>query len=588
MSQLTPQTLSRLCEYFLYLAKLESEIEIIRNVLCEHVRFHPFFIFKYIDGISINPKGQLSPADLLQFLDDNGFVHNLEECIQFIDLYDEDSKGFLLYSQFLRICLPQNNVALRQKIALQNVDVPHYDQKISYTLSKLINYEIKSMETTSTFVQQLQNCSDYSPTACFEFMNPSNSQGLIASHFKDLFQKSAIIIYPHELQSLFKRFDLLNDGIIDISEFIKHFKSRVLNPKDYKTPIKDKSYLQHFKDKSQQKQAQSQQSNRSKKAQTTPIKKLNSILKQTGQSPKKEFDNQRSVSFVETSKSSKTQNLNSSYIFKTPNQQHNQKYINQKTELRAQMQLFKVQKQQQGLNNSTIKKPTQNSTQKKVIKNSPKKNNQFFNPSKFLKDTLISLLNFEKEIERIKLNLQAHPDFSLCNTFRALDKKKMGFLVTEDLEQFINKQSLSIILKKASPDGRIKFNQFIQLVSPLSIYHQEQQLIREQSQHQSNIIQGRIKQLLSLLFEKLYQRELLFDQVNQEIKQNQQCDIKYLFMMIDEDSCDNEISLKDLDSFLYKQQVQPELEDLELLFNRLDTDRDGKISFPDFINIFSF
>ncbi|CAD8202924.1 unnamed protein product [Paramecium pentaurelia] len=585
MPQLTPQTLNKLCEYFLYLAKLESEIEIIRNVLCEHDRFHPFFIFKHIDGISINPKGQLNPADLLQFLEDNGFVHNLEECMQFIDLYDEESKGYLLYSQFLRICLPQNNVVLRQKIALQNVDFPHYDQKISYTLSKLINYEIKSMETTSSFIQKLQDCSDYSPSACFEFMDSQNSQILMASNFRDLFQESAIIIYPHELQSLFKRFDLLNDGVIDKSEFMKYFKKRVINPKECKTPIKDKSYLHNFKEKSQQKQLQSQQSNRSKKTSTTPIKKLNSILKQTGQSPKKEFDNLRSVSFIESSKTSKTQNLNQSYIFKTPNQQ-NKKYIDQKTELRAQMQLFKVQKSQQSSINSTIKKPTQKrSTQKNGIKNSPKKNKNCFNPSIFIKDILLKLMNFEKEIERIKINLQATPDFSICNTFRTLDKRKMGFLIAEDLEQFINKQNLSLILKKISPDGRIKFNQFIQLISP---YHQEQQSIREQSQNRNYLIQGRIQQLLSLLFEKLYERELLFEQANQEMKQNQQCDIKYLFMMIDEDSYDNEISLKDLDSFLYKQQVQPELEDLELLFNRLDTDRDGKVSFLDFINIFSF
>ncbi|CAK91730.1 unnamed protein product (macronuclear) [Paramecium tetraurelia] len=491
-------------------------------------------------------------------------------------------------SRFLRICLPQNNVVLRQKIALQNVDVPHYDQKISYTLSKLINYEIKSMETAASFVQKLQDCSDYSPSACFEFMDPQNSQVLMASNFRDLFQQSAIIIYPHELQSLFKRFDLLNDGVIDECEFMKYFRKRVVNPKECKTPIKEKSYLHNFKEKSQQKQLQSQQSNRSKKTSTTPIKKLNSILKQTGQSPKKEFDNQRSVSFVDSSKTSKTQNMNSSYILKTPNQQH-KKYIDQKTELRAQMQLFKVQKSQQSSLNSTVKKPTQKrSTQKHGIKKSPKRNKNVFNPSIFLKDTLLKLMNFEKEIERIKLNLQTAPDFSICNTFRALDKRKMGFLVSEDLEEFINKQHLSLILKKASPDGRIKFNQFIQLISPISIYHQEQQSIREQSQTQNYFVQGRIKQQLCLLFEKLYQRELLFEQVNQEMKHNSQCDIKYLFMMIDEDSCDNEISLKDLDSFLYKQEVQPELEDLELLFNRLDTDRDGKVSFLDFINIFSF
>ncbi|CAD8125657.1 unnamed protein product [Paramecium sonneborni] len=586
MPQLTIQTLNRLCEYFLYLAKLESEIEIIRNVLCEHHRFHPFFIFKHIDGISINPKGQLEPQDLLQFLEDNGFVHNLQECIQFIDLYDEESKGFLLYSQFLRICLPQNNVQLRQKIALQNVDLPHLDQKISYTLSKLINYEIQAMQTTSSLLQKLQDSSDFTPTACFEFMDPYNSKVLMISNFKELFQHSAIIIYSHELQSLFKRFDLLNDGVIDKSEFMKYFQKRVIQPKECKTPIKDKNI---------QKSLQSQQtnrSNRSKKPQTTtPIKKLNSILKQTGQigqSPKKEFDNQRSVSFIDSSKISKTQNLNSSYIFKTPNSQ-NKKYIDQKTELRAQMQLFKVQKQHLSFNNSTTKKPIKKPPQKNISKQSPKINQKFFNPSQYLKDTLIKLMDFEKEIEHIKLNLQAVPDFSICNTFRALDKKKIGFLVAEDLEQFINKKDLSLVLKKICIDGRIKFNQFIQLIQPLSIYHQDQQINREQQiLDEKYIIQGRIKQLLSLLFERLYQRELFFDQVNQEVKNNQQCDVKYLFMMIDEDSCDNEISLKDLDSFLYKQEVQPELEDLELLFNRLDTDRDGKVSFPDFINIFSF
>lgn len=47
-----------------------------------------------------------------------------------------------------------------------------------------------------------------------------------------------------------KRLDLLNDGIIDKLEFMKYFKRRIINPKEFKTPIKDNSYLQNFKDKS--------------------------------------------------------------------------------------------------------------------------------------------------------------------------------------------------------------------------------------------------------------------------------------------------------------------------------------------------
>ncbi|CAD8130358.1 unnamed protein product [Paramecium sonneborni] len=69
----------------------------------------------------------------------------------------------------------------------------------------------------------------------------------------------------------------------------------------------------------------------------------------------------------------------------------------------------------------------------------------------------------------------------------------------QNLQQFINKQDFSI---KAISDCRIKFTQFILLVSPSSRYYQVQQFIKEQSQNQNYIIQGRIKQLFCLLFEK--------------------------------------------------------------------------------------
>lgn len=38
-------TLNKLCEYLLYLGKHETEIEIIRCVLCELENFHPFYLF---------------------------------------------------------------------------------------------------------------------------------------------------------------------------------------------------------------------------------------------------------------------------------------------------------------------------------------------------------------------------------------------------------------------------------------------------------------------------------------------------------------------------------------------------------------
>jgi hypothetical protein len=34
-------------------------------MLCEFDRFHPFPLFKYIDGIVTDSKGKLTPADIL-------------------------------------------------------------------------------------------------------------------------------------------------------------------------------------------------------------------------------------------------------------------------------------------------------------------------------------------------------------------------------------------------------------------------------------------------------------------------------------------------------------------------------------------
>lgn len=49
------------------------------------------------------------------------------------------------------------------------------------------------------------------------------------------------------------------------------------------------------------------------------------------------------------------------------------------------------------------------------------------------------MMEQEREIERIKLNLHEFPDYTIPGLFRYLDKKKLGFLVAEDLTAYLTK-----------------------------------------------------------------------------------------------------------------------------------------------------
>lgn len=89
-----------LCDLLLSTAKIEKDIEVIRQLLCGFKTFHPYIAFKNIDNINNNTKGYLDVNDICKVLEKNGFQTNLSECRIFIKLYDQDSDGTISYSEY--------------------------------------------------------------------------------------------------------------------------------------------------------------------------------------------------------------------------------------------------------------------------------------------------------------------------------------------------------------------------------------------------------------------------------------------------------------------------------------------------------
>lgn len=133
-------TRHKLAQFLLELNEGERQIEIIRQILCEQEQFEPYAAFKRIDRLE---RGYLTARDLVHFLEDNKILHNEKNCSLFIQRYDQDGDGRLVYSEFLTAVITLDNQILRT-VATQR---PNYEVRpdeylaydVEYALTKLID-----------------------------------------------------------------------------------------------------------------------------------------------------------------------------------------------------------------------------------------------------------------------------------------------------------------------------------------------------------------------------------------------------------------------------------------------------------------
>ena len=84
------------CEIFIYLARGEKKLEVVRQVLCEIAEFEPYTAFKRI----ATNKNFLTPKDIVIFLSENDVFYPEEVIAEtFLSHYDYDGDGRLCYAE---------------------------------------------------------------------------------------------------------------------------------------------------------------------------------------------------------------------------------------------------------------------------------------------------------------------------------------------------------------------------------------------------------------------------------------------------------------------------------------------------------
>ena len=105
-----PSLQSKYCNFLLFLARLEKNIELRRQNLCEFEVFEPYCAFRILDADS---KNFITLSDITGFLSTFGFVFPQEIIYSSLMMrYDSNQDGVLSYSEYFLIIFLANFLIL--------------------------------------------------------------------------------------------------------------------------------------------------------------------------------------------------------------------------------------------------------------------------------------------------------------------------------------------------------------------------------------------------------------------------------------------------------------------------------------------
>ena len=206
----SPETEQKLYKLLLILAEGERSIEISRQVLSDLKEFDSFQIFKNID---IEDKNKIDCYSIINFLRIKGIYCTEEEASLIILFYDQDYDNVLSYPEFI-------NVIQSEKSLKNNLNKPPKDKipfDVDYSLGKLLEKEV---ELSRKFIYALKDIKcryDFNIHNLYHKIKYFNS--ITNESLRVFFQKNEVSFLESDIKLILKRLDLNKDGIIDLCEF---------------------------------------------------------------------------------------------------------------------------------------------------------------------------------------------------------------------------------------------------------------------------------------------------------------------------------------------------------------------------------
>ncbi len=619
------ETEARVAKILLYLAESEHNIEINRKCLSDSLEFDPYQIFKILDK---DYKNRIDICNIIDFLNYKEIYTNECEISLLIFFYDQDNDGSLSYPEFLNLIQSEKSIIKTNR----NSNIKELPYNIEYSLGNLLEKEIELSRKLIPLLEELRNRNDFNIHNIFHLIKGYSS--ITPQNLRDFLLKNKADFIQDDVKAIMKRLDINHDGRIDLCEFHSFFgfpscvNCCSLNPcskcgccccqECYCDPCYSRCNLT-------KKSISTKNIFIGKNPSNDLAKKTEDILNNTGL-----FNNSNNSTFYKSNILSDrynnndfmrplnnkniNQNLSSSnyipnYKFKenyiTPNYNQNiqkDNFIGNNINPNLSLRLS-PQRKYPPLNtcytckNNPCICPKNNYSPIKLPSNTLKKNNNNISDEKeednLLNKYLKNLMDAEKRIEDLKMELAMRDDFNCEDAFRIFEKNNKGFLTNEDLKNglisldiYATDSDVRSLMKRydLNKKGFLNYVDFFDMIIP---YEKDFRNLVENKSPKSccackspDIFMFTTKLFLKNLFKDLidYENKLNLMKKNYDIIN---MNLRDIFNSIDISNL-GVLTVENLLCYLDKNGLLDNKKDGNLLFIRFDKNRDGNVDFEEF------
>ena len=520
---------------FLELAKSERSIDITRQVLSESTDFDAHQIFNYL---ATNNNSDITSNDIIKFLSKNKIKIDEEQLNLIILFYDINLDGKLSFDEFI-------NLIKSEKSSINNKSLNYSDDinisfNINFSLCKIFEKEIFYSKYIINILKELKHKYGFNIHDIYHSIKSSNF--ITSETVKNFLIESGEEFLESDINLIMRRLDINKDGKVDFCEFhaLLGFPNCKINCLTKKCKTCGSEYCQEC------------------------------YIENHGCHPQKnnfpynykytnEIENKNpNIKFENTLKFENIQNFDSYGLSKKQKPE-----INKEDSVNI-VNLDKLK------SNSNLK---ENGEEIKIFNN-------------FLK----FLLDGENKIENIKIELSKNKDFNVEDIFRLFEKNGRGFLDQEDLKYgfgvlnvYPSEFNMKLFMKRydLQNKGYISYADFYDIIVPF------ERVIREDIEKRipktscpKVILSREMTNALKKLFNFLIDFE---NKVNIERK-SLKINIKEIFNIFDNNNegyfyFPNFVTYLTSYGLLDDEKINP-----DLLYIRLDKNRNGRIDFNEFID----
>ena len=626
------ETEARVARLLMELAAGERRAEISRQVLCENYEYDPYQLFRYLD---IEGKNRVDAINLMDYMSGKGKCCCQLDAELIILFYDEDGDGALSYCEFLNLIQSEKSIKKVRTFSSNG----RISFNVDYAFNKLLEKEIELAKNINYFLNELKTRCDFNIHDIFHLLK--SYLYITPESLRSFLQKNSVSFLESDVTNIIKRLDLNKNGQVDLCEFHALFgyptcqrccpcsktctcgcvccncccSFKCRNPIHH-SPVCERHSpcIRHSPLCSHSPLRRSPL--RSSSPIRTDIKQVspNLSLRQSPQrrfSPFRTRNSYNDYSQGNISSSQQIQRLSPSLALRnSPERRYSPRARG--SPIRNNMTASVNSNVLDNLNSSQeIKKISPNlslrlSPQRRFspvrrtspLRTDPNMNNGYDIEKKKFVEFFRAMMKYESQIERMKLDLSTKSDFNVEDAFRVFELNGRGFLTTEDLEYGLNllgvyptKMDLMLLMKRFDLKklGSLNYADFFDILVPFEKDYRNM----VESRPPNSCCGCRCPDTFSFST-KIALKNLFNTIIESERELNNmligyatvRCRLRELYYLID--LCHiGYFNENDLNIFLKANFAYSLPKDADLLFIRLDRNRNGKIEFEEIENEFT-